>query len=162
MWHDLVIAVHALFATVGFVAALVILLSRFAPPPSGAVVRVHTVCIVVMSATLPISIVLGWQGFAPIARPIFLGLAVLSVYMIVRALQAEKAWRVPDPARVVGHVGFNAIALTTGFFAVFVLRLGLGWVSIVVVALGIPVAGHFWLNHRTRAVAASAATTPVG
>lgn len=162
MWHTLVVALHAVLATAAFAAGLVILLSRFTPPPPDAVARAHTVCTAGMAATLPISLALGWEGFAPIARPVFVGLTALSAFMVWRAVQAERAWRAPAPARVVEHVGFNVIALTTGFFAVLVLRLGLGWVGIVVAALGIPVAGHFWINHRRRAVAASAAATPAG
>lgn len=153
MWHLVFVAIHAVFATAATAAALLVV---FTPPGAARrgsrMLRAHTVCIAIMSGALPLSIVSGWADFAGMTGPLFIGLFVLSLYMVWRSGRAERAWRVGDFPRVIDHVGFSLIALATGFFAVAVLRAGFGGFGVIVIAVGIPVLGHVAVHRlRTRA-----------
>ncbi|GAA1126975.1 hypothetical protein [Citricoccus alkalitolerans] len=162
MWHLVFISVHAVFAVAAFVAGLAMLLAPPGPRSWGRPSPlIHATGVTVMSATLPFSLAVGWSDVGAAARPVFIGLFALSLYMVWRALQAGHAWRRSDRGRLIDHVGFNLIALATGFLAVVVLRAGAGVVGILAVAIGVPILGH-WAIHRLKARAArSASLAPV-
>lgn len=143
MWHLVFVSLHAAFATAAFVAGLVaIVLPRLPVEFRRTVVRVHMVGIVGMSGSLPFSLAAGWADFAEPARPVFLGLFVLSLYMLRRAVKAMHAWSRGENRTMVDHVGFNLIALTIGFTAVAVVRADLG-IAAVIAAVAISLlAGH--------------------
>lgn len=154
MWHLIFVSIHAVFATAATAAALLVV---FTPPRANRrgshTLRAHTVCTAIMSGALPLSIASGWADFAGMTGPLFIGLFVLSLYMVWRSVRAERAWRVGDVPGVIDHVGFSLVALATGFFAVAVLRSGFGGIGVVAVAVGIPVLGHV-VVHRLKARAA--------
>lgn len=151
MWHLIFVSIHAVFATAAAASALLVV---FTPPGAARrgshTLRAHTVCIAIMSGALPLSIASGWADFASITRPLFIGLFVLTLYMLWRSVKAEHAWQVGDLPGVIDHVGFSLIALATGFFAIAVLRAGFGGIGVITVAVGIPVLGHV-VVHRLKA-----------
>lgn len=143
--HLLFISIHAVFATV---ALLVGLLGLRHP----RLLPIHTWATTGMSAALPLSLFAGWSDLTAVTRPTFVALFVLSIVMVLQAFRAERAWRTVAPWYVVlDRVGFNIIGYTTGFLAVAVLRVGAAPAVIILVAAGIPVAGHLclrWLRTR--------------
>ncbi|MBB3053050.1 hypothetical protein FHS23_004093 [Prauserella isguenensis] len=139
MWHTVVILIHATAA----VAALGLGIAALRFPP---LLRAHTASIVIMAAALPIAIALRWAERAPAATVIFAALAVLGVVMIVRAVLAERSARLGRSRAVLSHIGFNLIALVTGFLILPAMRSGLGPVAVVATAVLVPIAGSTALH----------------
>ncbi|WP_167133268.1 hypothetical protein [Paramicrobacterium chengjingii] len=157
MWHLVFVSLHAALATVALVAGVLGLRHPRLLP-------VHLWSIIGMSLALPFSVVAGWAGFTAVTRPIFVALVVLSCFMVIQAFRANRASRSDAHWRIVVNcLGFNIIGLTTGFLAVAVLRMGAGPAVVILVAVGVPVVGHFcvrWLRNRVVPRTKRAATAP--
>lgn len=148
MWHLAFVSIHAVLATAAFASgAFAILVGTIPAVRRTAVLRVHLWCTVGMSAALPLSIAAGWTSSTLPERPIYIGLFALSAYMVRRAHAARRDWRDRSRHLIVDHVGFNLIALATGFFAVAAIRADLGIIGIITVAAGIPALGHIALRR---------------
>jgi hypothetical protein len=148
MWHLIFITLHALSAIAGFALGISVLLTRSTSERRGRQrLRAHTLAIAGMAGALPFSLAVGWAGFSEAVRPVFLGLFPLALYMFWRARRAERAYQEANRVLVIDHVGFNVIALSIGFFAVLVLRLGAGWPGILAVVVGLVVLGHLVLRR---------------
>ncbi|GAA1190269.1 hypothetical protein [Prauserella alba] len=150
MWHTVLVLVHAAAA----VAALglgIAALRRL------SLLRAHTVSIVIMAALLPVTIALRWAEREAATTAIFSALAALGVAMIVRAVLAERSARLGRRRAVLSHVGFNLVALVTGFLIVPVMRSGLGTLGITATAILVPVAGSLTLHLLRRRIPADPA-----
>ncbi|MCP2256037.1 hypothetical protein LY13_004820 [Prauserella aidingensis] len=143
VWHTVVVLVHAAAA----VAALGLGIAALRFPP---LLRAHTATIVIMTAALPVAIALRWAERAPATTAIFSGLAVLGAVMIVRAVLAERSARLGRRRDVLSHVGFNVIALVTGFLILPAMRSGLGPFAVVATAVLVPVVGSTTLHLLRR------------
>ncbi|WP_102141025.1 hypothetical protein [Mycobacterium hubeiense] len=144
--HDVLIAVHAVFGGLAFVAGLVAL-------RSGRLFAIFLWSLVGTIASLAGAVIVGWAAYTTAERIIFLGLTALGVYMVARGVGAAQLRPAGGPStrRYVSHLGFNLIALFDAFVVVLVLDLG-GPVWLMVVAgVAIAVGGHFLLDaieHR--------------
>jgi hypothetical protein len=146
MLNTLAITVHALAATVAFVAGLL-------AAPAGRFLGVYRSAMVVMAAALVPAVLVDWTTTDVVGRFAFGGLFLLSLGMVVRAelaaRMAPERTGGPLPAYL-GHVGFTLIALADGFGVVAVLRAGApGWV-IAAVAAGVVVVGHLGVEAMKR------------
>ncbi|MBB3661653.1 uncharacterized protein YacL [Prauserella sediminis] len=150
MWHTVLVLIHAAAA----IAALGLGIAALRLTP---LLRAHTVSIVIMTALLPVAIALRWTERAPATTAIFSALAALGVVMIVRAVLAERAARLGYHGAVLSHIGFNLIALVTGFLIVPVMRSGLGTLAITATAIVVPVAGSVALHLIRRRIPADPA-----
>jgi len=162
---------HTLFVTVHAVAATLALAGGILAVHTGRGFALHQVGVVVMTASLGPSLILGWAGFSPPSRAIFLGLAALALFMVVQCGRAGRV-RVREIARIealhsgsrppvgpefVGVLGFNLISLTVAGTIVPVLRVGGGTLG-VLVAVAVTVAlAHLLVERRRSRVAAALA-----
>lgn len=149
-WHTVVVLVHAAAA----VAALGLGVAALRSP---RLLRAHTVSIVIMAAALPVAIALRWAERAPATTAIFSALTVLAVVMIVRAVLAERSAHLGRRRAVLSHVGFNLIALVTGFLILPAMRSGLGPFAVVATAVLVPVVGSTALHLLRRRLPADTA-----
>lgn len=142
MWHTVFIVLHAVAATVAWLAALVAL-------PAGRFFEVYRWAQIGAVAALVPALAVGWSGYDTVLRIAYSGLLVLAAVMLVRAHLAARmlpAATGGPTARYIDHVGFTIIALSDGFAIVAALRAGApGWL-VAVVAVGVIVAGHFGLR----------------
>ena len=124
MLHTILIAAHAVAATVAFVAGVLAV-------PNGRFLGVYRVGLGVMTAALVPAVLMDWASTDAVARLAFGGLFVLAVVMVVRGERAARLApaRTGGPRRdYVQHVGFTLIALADGFAVVAALRAGApGW-----------------------------------
>ena len=146
MLYTFAITVHAVAATVAFVAGLLSV-------PAGRFLGTYRSAMAVMAAALVPAVLVDWSTTDAVARTAFGGLFLLSGVMVLRA---ELAARMspdrtggPVPAYL-GHVGFTLIALADGFGVVAVLRAGApGWL-IAAVAVGVVLVGHLGIEAAKR------------
>lgn len=149
MLHTVFITVHALAATLAFVAGVLAV-------PAGRFLTIYRAALVVMTAALVPALLVSWNTIDAVARTVFTGLLVLAAGMIVRA---ELAGRM-SPVRTGGpvaayleHVGFTLIALADGFVVVAAIRAGApGWLT-GAVAVGVVAVGHVALGIAKRRLA---------
>lgn len=107
----------------------------------------HAGALVAMTAALAVAMASGWGAYSsdPV-RLTFLGLGVLALVMVARAVAALRARR----SAALEHVGFNVIALVTGGLVVPALRLGWGSVG-AIASVAVGVAGTRWFVRRSLA-----------
>jgi hypothetical protein len=148
--HSILIGLHAAFGGVAFVAGVV------------AISRARLLVVFVWSlvgtiAFMMAALVEEWGGLHDSERIVFSALALLAVYMLIRAgqawrerlrLKSEKSWAYLD------HIGFNLIALFDAFVVVLVLDLGGAVWLMVTIGVLVAAAGHFLLRAvQSRAAA---------
>ena len=142
MWHTVFITLHAIAATVAWLAALIAL-------PAGRLFEVYRWAQVGMLAALVPALVVGWSGYDAFSRIAYIGLVVLATVMLIRTQLAGRILPAATGGPTTGyldHVGFTIIALSDGFAIVAALRAGApGWL-VAVIAVGVIVAGHFGLR----------------
>lgn len=155
--HDLLVMLHAVAAIVALTSGIVVLLR-------GRGLTMHTVAMMIMAGSLPISMTLGWRDFSTGSKITFAGLAVLAMIMLGQAFRARRiraqefaagqAW---DPGRGIGIsigpkfvrvVGFNVIALITGGAIVPVLRAGGGLVGVIIAVAACVSVSHLLVERR--------------
>lgn len=160
MWHLIFVTLHAVCATAALVLGVLALRHQ-------RLMVAHLAGVAGMAGCLPLSIAAGWSGFIDLTRTIFIGLFVLSLVMLVQAFWARRAQRAGNEQAAIGHLGFNVIALVTGFLAVAVLRTGAGVIGVVIVAVVTPLLGHLIvkllqrkLDPRRRAATPDSARQP--
>ncbi|WP_432572940.1 hypothetical protein [Kineococcus sp. SYSU DK005] len=145
--HAILILVHAAAATVALAAGLAAL--RYP-----ALVGVHAVGTVLMSATLAGALWVGRAGGTAVLDVVFSALLVLSLVMSwrsVRAWQHRPARGEGTSAGYVAAVGFNCISLVTGLLAVAALRTGWGPVAITAAGVLPALVGRVPLDRAVRA-----------
>lgn len=138
--HDLMIAVHAVTATVAFVAGCLVLLPR--RPRGRWALRVWLVCLVVMAVSLVVAVAVGWPDLVAGERVTFPALLVLAGAMVWQAVTVAtpRAGRTPDLRTTYARTGFTLISLFVGFVVVAVLRSGApAWTSVAAGVGGIVV-----------------------
>lgn len=146
MAHTVLITIHAVAAVLALGAGFLALRTH----SSRRLFDAHAGTTTVMAAALPLSLVAGWADLTTLTRVLFVALSALAAAMVVRAWLARRAAHGGRSLAVVEHVGFNLIALVTGFLTVAVLRTGWGAVGVVVAAIAVPLLGHL-LVGRLRA-----------
>lgn len=142
MAHSILIFLHAGLAVASFVLGCVLLAALPHSARSGRFAAFFW-CTVAAMACLIAVVLLDWSGLPTTKRIAFAILAVLAVYLMVRAAQAWRTLiRKPDRWRksFIGHVGFVMISLFDGFCIVAAIDLGMPPpVTITVAVLGVVV-----------------------
>ena len=132
------VSVHALAATVAFVAGLTAL-------PAGRLVRLHLAAVVLTAAALVPAVLVDWATTPVGARVAFTALSVLALVMVARAALAVRGrpqLTGGPTAGYLGHVGFVLIALADGFAVVAALRAGLPGYAVTALAVAVVAVGH--------------------
>ena len=157
MLNTVLIAVHAVAATVAFGAGVLSL-------PSGRFLVVYRGAMALMLAALVPAVLVDWGTTDPTARLVFLGLLALGAVVVLRtelAVRQRPSTTGGPTASYLEHLGFTLIALADGFAVVAAIRGGApGWV-VGVVAVGVVVVGHLALHLTKRQMVHRAATDPV-
>ena len=142
MVHTILILLHAGLAVASFVLGC-LLLAALPESERSARFAAFFWCTLAAMVCLIAVMLLDWPGLPTTKRIAFAILAVLAVYLMVRAVQA---WRtlIRKPARwrksFIGHVGFVMISLFDGFCIVAAVDLGMPPpVTITVAVLGVVV-----------------------
>lgn len=149
MAHTVLIVIHA-------VAAVAALGSGFLALRAHSPRRLfdaHAVTTTAMAAVLPLSLVAGWADLITLTRVLFVALSALAAAMAVRSWLARRAAHSGQHVAVVEHIGFNLIALVTGFLTVAALRTEWGVAGVVVAALAVPLLGHLLVGRLRARVA---------
>ncbi|SMH28181.1 hypothetical protein SAMN06295885_0103 [Rathayibacter oskolensis] len=146
------IAIHATAGTAGFVLGLLLACRPGLAGRRRPVVRVYVGLIVVLVAGLAAAVIADWSGMEASRRLVDVGLILLGLYTLhraVRALRVSRAaggeWR---PA-FVDHVGFTLISLFDGFVIVAALNLGAPTPLVLLIA-ALGVVGGIAGVHRLR------------
>jgi hypothetical protein len=140
MLHDVFIALHAVAAVVCFVAGV---FSLGLPGPRSGRFRLYLGSLLAMLVFVALAIVVHWTRLDTTARLVFLGLLVLGLYMVWRAVDAGArlrrqgtGWR----ARYVDDIGFTLISLFDGFVIVSAIDLGAPvWLVLLIAVAGVAV-----------------------
>lgn len=141
MTHTVLIAVHAVSATLALALGLVAI-------SGGRLFRGYLACLAAMELSLLGAVVVGWPRSPPVANLVFAGLLVLGAVMCWRGVLARRllpSGERPSPAYV-DHVGFTLISLVDAFVVVSVLRIGAPIPIVVAAGVAIGVAGHVVLT----------------
>src|SRR5437016_13536222 len=149
--HTLSIVIHALSATGALIIGIVLLFQSNTLRQLQLGVA-FLVLLILMEVFLVIAILSHVTSLPAITQIIFLGLAILAMYMIWRAVQAVFVLREPHPNQgaVIDHIGFNLIALFDGFAIISALDLAApGWL-VAVIAVGAVALGNYAINVRKK------------
>ncbi|MEV8214170.1 hypothetical protein [Leifsonia sp. NPDC077715] len=142
MAHSILILLHAGLAVASFVLGCLLLAAVPDSARSGRFAAFFW-CTAAAMTCLIVVVLIDWPGLPVTKRIAFAVLAVLAVYLIVRAVQAWRTLvRMPDRWRrsFIGHVGFVLISLFDGFCIVAAIDLGMPPpVTITVAVLGVVV-----------------------
>jgi hypothetical protein len=152
--HSLAIIVHAVSATGAFIVGIVCLFQRNTLRQLQLGVA-FLVLLILMEVFLIIAILTNITSLPGITQIIFVGLAILGVYMIWRAVQALIVLqeREGNQLAVIDHIGFNIIALFDGFAIISAIDLQApGWL-VAVIAVGAVVIGIYAINVRKKMLA---------
>ena len=152
MAHSLLIAPHAACAVAAFVLGCLLLAKLPVSVRSRRFTAFLWLTIAAMAALLVV-VATDWSGLAVTKRIAFAVLAVVALYLVVRAVQARRVlarrpvrWR----RSFIGHVGFILISLFDGFCIVSAIDLGMPpAVTVTVAVLGV-VAGVVVLRALVR------------
>ena len=149
--HTISVVVHALSATGALITGIVLLFQRDTLRQLQLVVAL-VVLLILMEVFLVIAILSHVTSLPAITQIIFLGLAILGLYMIWRAVQAVSVLQDQNGNQlaVIDHIGFNLIALFDGFAIIIALDLHApGWL-VAVIAVGAVVVGNYALSVRKK------------
>lgn len=147
----LAIAVHA-------GAGLVSLVTGLMAARSGQLFVVYLGALIVMVAGLAAAVAAGWPEFDMAAKVLFsafIGLALVMVWLGLRAREAKPAPGERPSAAYLDRIGFTLVALADAFVVILVLDLGAPIWAVVASGVVIGVAGHFAIRS------AKAQLTPV-
>ena len=141
--HILLIVLHAVTATVAFVAGLAVI--RPPADPASPLVRLWAWSLVAMLVFVAGAIAVSWGDLSGITRIVYLGLLGLGAAMVGRAWLAGRA---PErSAAWIHHVGFTLIALFDGFVIVAAIDLGAPpWLAVAVGVAGVLI-GRWWVDR---------------
>lgn len=145
MWHEVLIAVHAVAGVVALAAGVVAV-------RTGRLFHVYLVSLGAMALFLVVAIVVDWSTIDTAARAVFAALAALVGFMVWRALRArgERPDGVSRPSpRYVAHVGFTLVALVDAFAVIAVLDAGAPMWLVAGTGVLIAVAGPLALRRVT-------------
>jgi hypothetical protein len=101
------------------------------------------------------AIAASWSAFPTVLRLIFSGFAALGLYMLYRAVLAERLARgyaLAERPTIVEHIGFVLISLAVGFAIIFMLRLGLPAWGAALLGVGVVMLGRWIISSISRAV----------
>ena len=149
--HALAIVVHALSATGAFIVGIVLLFQSDTLRQL-QLARAVFVLLVLMEVFLVIAIISHFNSLPTITQIIFLGLAVLGLYMIWRAVQAMSVLQEQKGNQVaaIDHIGFILISLFDGFAIISAIDLHApGWL-VALIAVGAVVIGIYAINVRKK------------
>lgn len=136
MWHDTLIAVHAVAGTLALAAGAAVVGWRTG-------FGVYFWSLMVMAVTLVGAVAAGWPDRPLGTNVVFSALVVLAAFMVLRAVQARGLRRAaPDlqSVRFLDYVGFTLISLFDGFVIVAVLtRDAPVWLAVAAGVLGVVV-----------------------
>jgi uncharacterized membrane protein len=126
--HNAFVAIHAVAASVCFVAGLIIL----APPirilgNREKLLKVFAAAFPVFLISLYLAIAFGWGRWDNPLKIIFVSLIALDLFMVWRAFRALNVFKSKTAVwqiKFIGHVGFNIISLFAGFVIVLAIVLG--------------------------------------
>lgn len=138
--HSGLIVLHAITATVSFVAGCLLLWS----PKymlNRTVFNLYLWPLIAMVLLLAGAVFVGWENYSDVERIVFPGLLGLGFFMLFRAWGAglvlatqQKNWKLG----FVEHVGFTLISLFEGFIIVGGLDAGLpGWLVALIAFMGL-------------------------
>ena len=151
--HTLAIVIHALSATGAFIVGIVLLFQN-KTLRQRQLARAVLVLLMLMEVFLVIAIISHVTSLPAMTQIIFLGLAVLGLYMIWHAVQAVSVLQAPsgNQGAVIDHIGFILISLFDGFAIVPALDLHApGWL-VAVVAVGAVALGIYAINGRKKSL----------
>ena len=145
MLHGLLVAAHAVAATLALLAGLVAV-------RRGRGLDLFSWSVVAMEAFLVLAVAAGWRRDAALHAP-FVALVVLGAVMVARArlavgLRPVRGRRLGGAC--LGHVGFVLIGLTDAFVVVSVLDAGAPVAVVVAAGVVVAVGGHLALTAARR------------
>ena len=149
--HTLSIVIHALSATGAFIVGIVLLFQN-KTLRQRQLARAVLGLLILMEVFLVIAIISHLNSLPAITQIIFLGLAVLGLYMIWRAVQAVSVLQAQsgNQGAVIDHMGFILISLFDGFAIVTATDLQApGWL-VALVAVGAVALGISAINVRKK------------
>ncbi|PTL71237.1 hypothetical protein C1I63_18530 [Rathayibacter caricis DSM 15933] len=149
--YALSIAVHATAGVVGFALGLVMALQpRLAT--KRAVLLLYVAAMIVLVIGLAVAVVAEWSQMEDARRAVDVGLILLGLYTLLRAIQAAAAVRAAHPGwqvAFVDHVGFTLISLFDGFVIVAAINLGVPMPVVILLAI-LGVGGGIATMNRLR------------
>ena len=141
MLHEVMIVLHAGAAILCFAFGALTLSPRLSRQSRGDVFTYYFILLVAMIAFLAGAILAHVSQLNPVQRGVFAGLFGLSLYMLLRGVQAGAvlcAHRGDWLPRYIDHIGFTLIALFEGFIIVAAIDLGApGWLTAGLAVLGV-------------------------
>ena len=149
--HILSVVIHALSATGAFIVGIVLLFQSNTLRQL-QLARAVVVLLMLMEVFLVIAIISHVNRLPTITQIIFLGLAVLGVYMIWRAVQAVSVLQAQpgNQVAVIDHIGFILISLFDGFVIVTATDLQAPVWLVAIVAVGAVALGIYAINVRKK------------
>lgn len=144
--HSVLIILHAVAATVCFLAGCLLI---YSPTylTNQTIYAVYLWTLVAMTILLAVAIAVYWPEYSDVERIVFPGLLGLALFMLYRGWGAglvlrtqQKQWKLG----YVEHIGFTLISLFEGFIIVSGLDAGLpGWLVGLAAVVGL--FGGRWL-----------------
>ena len=149
--HTLSVVIHALSATGACIVGIVLLFQSNTLRQL-QLARAVVVLLMLMEVFLVIAIISHVNRLPTITQIIFLGLAVLGVYMIWRAVQALSVLQAQpgNQVAVIDHIGFILISLFDGFVIVTATDLQAPVWLVAIVAVGAVALGIYAINVRKK------------
>lgn len=142
MWHTIFITVHAVTAGIAMLAGCVAIGHR-------ALFGTYLWSLVAMEVFLVLAVIEEWTVIDVAAQVVFVGFAVLGLFMLWRADQARRIRptesRGPS-ASYIAHMGFTLVALFDAFIVILVLNLGAPVWLVAAVGVLLAVVGHFMIH----------------
>ena len=150
--HTIAIFVHTISAIAAFIVGTMMLFQNNVHQKQ-QLGRALLLFLILLEIFLLLAIISHWQSLQVITQVTFVGLAILALYMIWRAVQALTILtkqNQEDQLKVIDHVGFVLISLFDGFAIVSAIDLQApGWL-VAVIAVGAVGIGIYGINLRKK------------
>jgi hypothetical protein len=157
MLHATLITLHATAAVLCFSFGAATLQAHATNSSRRGLFHYYLIALIAMIVFLAGAILAHVTQLGGTQRAIFLGLFVLSLYMLFRGLQARTELFSPRDDRLGGyvhHIGFTLISLFEGFIIVTAIDLGTpGWLTAGAAVLGVIVGSRVLHRIQTQASA---------
>ena len=153
--HGILILLHAVTATLAFLAGCLLIISPkyFS---SRSLFYLYLWSLVAMALLLTGAIVVSWGEYSDVEQIVFPGLLGLALFMLFRAWGAGVVFAAQQNDWTLGyeeHIGYTLISLLEGFIIVGGLDLGFpGWLVAIVAIMGL-FAGRWLIGFAKRRVA---------
>ena len=155
--HAILITLHATAAILCVAFGAATLQANATKSSRQSLFRYYLIALIAMIMFLAGAILAHVNRLDGTQRGIFLGLFVLSLYMLFRGLQARTvlfSQRDDQLGSYIHHIGFTLISLFEGFIIVAAIDLGApGWLTAGVAVLGVIVGSRVLHRIQTQASA---------